>query len=227
MVSIGQFSTPEEAAEYGLVRSTRDQTLSMVQKTFTEWEPGWQALPINVAAPLSGIAAGVTGMLTVWKLRRLLPGMSRVKLKSLPMPLTILVPSALSNMFHERYITNDILLQETPCPVCVETRAISGQVAIGVGMTYASACFGTLIISNYLNLSWNPRNIWDAFKFSKDLVIKGSNFFVVMTVIQMIIAGCLVSIQRLSYDTVMEELQNRINAANDVIDERLLNLDRD
>ena len=69
MVVIGQFSTPEEAAEHGLVFSNRFKTLRLFQEIFGDWEPWWQAMPINHAGSIAGLAGCIPGALFAFKLR--------------------------------------------------------------------------------------------------------------------------------------------------------------
>jgi len=226
MVVIGQFSTPEEAAEHGLVWSSRKHTLDLFRKIFSEWEPSWQALPINQAYNVSAVAASIPGLFAAIKLRKLLPGLMRAKSNWIPLPLSVMVPGITSGMFHANFITHDILLQETACPVCVETRAISGQVAIGVGMSSLSAYAGSLIVGAFLQVKWFPRNPSELFNLTRKLVTQSSTLLIGCTVVQMVIAGGLVTAQRASYETVMEELERRVNKDKKEIDHRVLNLDR-
>eukprot|EP00090_Calanus_glacialis_P039269 TRINITY_DN68393_c0_g1_i1.p1 TRINITY_DN68393_c0_g1~~TRINITY_DN68393_c0_g1_i1.p1 ORF type:complete len:229 (-),score=59.93 TRINITY_DN68393_c0_g1_i1:88-774(-) len=228
MVIIGQFSKPEEAQEQGLVYSTRVETLQLFKKIFSDWEPWWQAAPLNFSSNIAGGAASIPGLLVALKLRRLLPGLTRAKSNWVPIPLSVLVPGSLAGMYHEFLITNDILLQETACPVCVETRAIAGQVALGAGLSSLSAYAGSLIIGDLAKMKWSPRSFGGLVKLTKDVVSQGSMFLVTLIVAQMIIAGVLVQLQRSSHESVMEELERRIEVEErEPIDERVLGLQRE
>lgn len=228
MVIIGQFSRPDEAAEQGLVYSSRVQTLQLFKKIFTEWEPWWQAAPVNYAANIAGVAATIPGLLVALKLRKLLPGLGRAKANWVPIPLSMLVPGSLTGMFHDMQITSDILLQETACPVCVETRAIAGQVALGAGLSSLSAYAGSLIIGDLLKTKWSPRSFGGLVKLTKDVVSQGSILLVTLMVAQMVIAGVLVHLQRSSYESVMEELERRVELEGiEPTDPRVLDLERE
>jgi len=227
MVVIGQFSRSEEAAEHGLVYAKRQDVLSLFQKIFDEWEPSWQALPIKQAANVSAVAASLPGLFVALKLRKLLPGLMRAKSNWVPIPLSVLVPAATSGIFHERLITQDIILQETACPVCLETRAISGQVAVGVGLSSLSAFAGSLIVGSFLQFKWFPQSPTQLFNLTRKLVSQTSTLLIGCTVMQMLVAGGLVYAQRTSYETVMEELERRVQEDNKGIDHRVLNLDRE
>jgi len=228
MVIVGQFSKPEEATEHGLVYSSRLQTLELFKRIFYDWEPWWQAAPVNYCASIAGAAATFPGLLVALKLRRILPGMARAKSNWVPVPLSMLVPGSLAGMFHEKMITNDILLQETPCPVCVETRAIAGQVALGAGLSSLSAFAGTLIIGDLLKAKWSPRSFSGVVKLTKDVVSQSSMLLVPIIVSQMVIAGVLVFLQRSSHESVMEELERRVEEeGREPVDERVLGLQRE
>ena len=62
--------------------------------------------------------------------RRILPGLSKLTngLVLPPAALSMFVSGSLCGMAHDVMVTNDIALQETPCIVCVETRATALQV---------------------------------------------------------------------------------------------------
>ena len=159
--------------------------------------------------------------------RKLLPGLMRAKVNWIPLPLSVMVPGITSGFFHDNLVTNDILLQETACPVCVETRAISGQVAIGVGMSSLSAYAGSLIVGAFLESKWFPRSPLELFNLTRKLVSSSSSILIGWTVVQMVIAGGLVTAQRISYETVMEELERRVQEDKRGVDHRVLNLDRE
>jgi len=227
MVVIGQFSRSEEAAEHGLVYSSRDDTLKLFKRIFTEWEPWHQAMIMNQASNLAAFAAGFPGLIVATRLRRLLPGMGRAAGNWIPVPVSMMVPGSLAGMFHYSLITNDIILQETACPVCLETRAISGQVALGVGLSSFSALAGTLVVGNFARFKWMPKSLGGLVIFTKDIVSKTSPILLGLTVVQMLVAGGLVHFQRNSYDSIMEELEKRAEEDKKGVDHRVLGMDRD
>eukprot|EP00092_Neocalanus_flemingeri_P035538 GFUD01038683.1.p1 GENE.GFUD01038683.1~~GFUD01038683.1.p1 ORF type:complete len:229 (+),score=34.82 GFUD01038683.1:59-745(+) len=228
MVVIGQFSSPEEAAEQGLVYSDRFKTLRLFQDIFSDWEPSWQAFPINHAMEIAGLAGCIPGAIIAIRLRRILPGLTRARVRWIPIPLSVFVPGALSVMFHEELITKDILLQETPCSVCVETRAICGQVGLGVGLSFGSAFAGSVIIGNFLSLKWVPRSFGGLLWLTKDVISKSSLLLVTLTAAEMVVAGGLVYFQQSAYDSVMEELERRVaEDKREVIDGRIFGMQRD
>ena len=159
--------------------------------------------------------------------RRILPGLSRANLRWVPLPLSVFVPGALSGLFHESYITNDILLQETPCSVCVETRAIAGQVGIAVGVSSTSAYAGSLIVGNFLNLKWMPGTFGSLVKLTQNVVSKSSLLLATLTAAEMMVAGGLVYFEQRAYDSVMEELERRVEEDKRGVDGRLIALERE
>jgi len=153
--------------------------------------------------------------------------MQRATLRSIPLPLSVLVPGSVAGLFHRTMVTDDILLQETACPVCVETRAIAGQVGISVGLAAVSAFAGTVVVAHYLNLNWIPRTIWGYRHVIKNLAEKSSMLFVTLIVAEMLAAGGLVYFEQKSFDLVMEELERRVEEDKRGVDSRLLTLDRE
>jgi len=226
MVVIGQFSSPEDASSQGLVYSSRLKTLHLFRTIFNDWEPWIQALAINQSANVCGVTAAISGALASSRLRNLLPGLSRARARWIPIPLSVCVPGALAIIFHEKLVTNDILLQETACPVCVETRAISGQVAMGVGLTSASAYAGSLLVGDMLSLRWVPKSVGGLLTFTRDTASRSSMFLISLTVFHMLVTGALVHFQRESYETVLKELERRAEADKIGFKDRTVNLDR-
>ena len=86
------------------------------------------------------------------------PGVAKAPGRWLPAVLPVMVPGALCGMSHDFCVSHDIILQETPCTVCLETRATSLQVALGAFLPFVSAVAGTLVLGHQMNLKWVPRN---------------------------------------------------------------------
>ena len=76
----------------------------------------------------------------------------------MPVVLPVMVPGALCGLTHDFYVSHDIILQETPCTVCLETRATSLQVALGAFLPFVSSVAGTLLLGHQMSLKWVPRN---------------------------------------------------------------------
>merc|ERR1719500_1261482 len=109
MVVVGRFARADEAAEYDLVPSSRDNTLALLSDIFDKWEPKLQAAPIKMSPSVASLAAAVPGLLIAFKFRNLLK-MQRQTLRSVPLPLSSLVPGAVAGLYHRNLVTNDILL---------------------------------------------------------------------------------------------------------------------
>ena len=76
----------------------------------------------------------------------------------MPVALPVMVPGAVCGMSHDFCVTHDILLQETPCTVCLETRATALQVTLGAFLPFVSSLAGTLLLGKQMSLKWVPRN---------------------------------------------------------------------
>ena len=206
MAVIGTFSSPGEAEEKcgaGMVWSTRNSTLDLLKSIFIDWEPSHQAWPINYGIGVCGIAAGTSGFLSCMALSRQLElWRHKWTVRFFPLPLSIMVPAALSASLHSYLVTDDILLQETACPVCVETRAISLQVALGAIFPPVAAFGGTLVVGQQVTttkwLKWMPRTMPQLFSFAKTSVLKNQPLLLGMTALNLLIAGGLVYAEVLS-----------------------------
>ena len=130
-----------------------------------------------------------------------------------PSLVSSLVPASLCGMSHLYLITADIALQETPCSVCVETRATALQVICGAWIPYASSLFGYVMVGRGADLKWVPSTKagWGAWlSMYKDILSKSQNILVAATVAQMLVAGALVYAENSSYWSVMQELDRRV-----------------
>ena len=156
--------------------------------------------------------------------RRILPGLRsmmdrnsgniRVVISSnYPSLVSSLVPASLCGISHLYLITADIALQETPCSVCVETRATALQVICGAWIPYASSLLGYVMVGRGADLKWVPssRAGWGAWlSFYKDILSKSQNILVAVTLAQMLVAGALVYAETSSYWSIMRELDRRV-----------------
>lgn len=232
MAVIGTFSSPGEAEEKGgsgMVWSTRNATLTLLKSMFSDWEPSHQAWPINYGITVCGISAGASGLLSCLALSKQLElWRHKWTVRLFPLPLSIMVPAALSATFHSYLVTDDILLQETACPVCVETRAISLQVALGAIFPAAAAFGGTLVVGQQITstkwVKWLPRTMPQLFSFAKSTVLRHQPLLLGLTTLNLLLAGGLVYAEVLfpskygypdlflqvkSYEEVMSELERR------------------
>ena len=200
MAVIGTYSSPDEAAEKGgagMVWSTRNSTLTLLKSIFKDWQPSQQAWPINYGIHLSGIGAGASGLLSCLALSKQLElWRHKWTVRFFPLPLSIMVPAALSATFHSFLVTDDILLQETACPVCVETRAISLQVALGAIFPAVAAFGGTLVVGQTITtnkwVKWLPRTLPQLVSFAKTTVLRNQPLLLGMSALNLLLAGGLV-----------------------------------
>merc|ERR1712226_450908 len=107
------------------------------------------------------------------------------------------------------FVTEDILMQETVCPVCVETRAISFQVGLGAILPAASAFYGSVVVGMFNKSAWVPRNFTGVLNLTKNTISNNSKLLMGMTVLQLLLAGGLVHLQVNCFEDVMAELNRR------------------
>jgi len=225
MVAVAKLSTEEARQHEGLVHRSRHQAFTEMFDLFSKWEPWRQAFFINQGPNLATIAGAVPGLILYRRhFRRILPGLRtlmdrtsgnvRVVFGSnYPSLVSALVPASVCGFSHLYLVTADIALQETPCSVCVETRATALQVILGAWLPFASSLLGFVMVGRGHHLKWIPssRAGWGAWlSLYKDLLSKSQNILVVATVAQMLVAGALVYAETSSYWSIMKELDRRV-----------------
>ena len=167
-----------------------------------------QAFAINHGPELCSAAASIPGYIFARSLRRQF-GLASSRLRVIPVPLSMLVPAAMAGMVHQKYVVHDILLQETVCPVCIETRAIAMQVTAGSLLPFASALAGTLVVGQFDNARWMPRTARQFGSLAGKSLSATMPLVLGMTVVQLLVVGGLVHQEVWCYEDVMQELNRR------------------
>ena len=121
----------------------------------------------------------------------------------------MLVPAAMAGIAHQKYVVQDILLQETVCPVCIETRAIAMQVTAGSLLPFASALAGTLIVGEFDSARWMPRTAKQFASLVRKSLSATMPLVLGVTVLQLLLVGGLVHQEVWCYEDVMQELNRR------------------
>lgn len=225
MVAVARLSEEEAAQHEGLVHRSRLEAFTEMFDLIGNWEPWTQAFFLNQGASLATIAGSLPGLVLYRRhFRRILPGLrsmmdrnsGNIKMtisSNYPSLVSSLVPGSLCGMSHLYLITADIALQETPCSVCVETRATALQVICGAWIPYVSSLLGFVMVGRGADLKWVPsaRAGWGAWlSLYKDILSKSQNILVAVTVAQMLVAGALVYAETSSYWSIMGELDRRV-----------------
>ena len=172
MVAMGRVA-PEVAKEHGLIPASRNEMLSELRSLFVDWEPWHQSFFMNHGCNFLVLAGMLPGYSYAKKFRwkqtifsanselgccsSMFPGVARAPGRWLPVVLPVMVPAAVCGLTHDFYVTHDIFLQETPCTVCLETRATSLQVTLGAFLPFVSSVAGTLLLGHQMSLKWVPR----------------------------------------------------------------------
>jgi len=212
MVSFGLYGDSSEPTSQGMRHGTREEMVWVLGKVFEDWEPADMSWPINYGIHISIAAACITGPLFVHKFRSVLKmkaGRDRV-VTMLP---AVFGPAAVTGLAHQELITKDILLQETKCSVCLETRAMSLQVGFGGILPIALAYSGT-----YTFATWNNHRFPKGstiLSLTKNTMSKSFPLIVGVTIFQAVVAAGLVSLEVDSRDKVIKELDRRMAKEDD------------
>ena len=95
---------------------------------------------------LVGTASGVTGILALNSIRRLLQLKEAARFTVLAA--TVPVPAFVTVLLNTTLVTESIMLQQTQCPVCLELRAAAIQMATGFIQPVGLAVFSTVMAAN-------------------------------------------------------------------------------
>ena len=170
---------------------------------------------------MSAAMAGATGGILATLLKRQFP-IPRVNffIRNMALPLAVLTPAQLSYLAHKFLVTNDVLLADTACPVCLETRAVALQLATGLLLPAVIAYAGVMVNGQKVNseavsadmvrVRWLPRSWRGVAGTAYKAAARHSAVLAGLAAAQVVLAGCLVSLQAAARDEVMEELERRV-----------------
>lgn len=103
-----------------------------IWESVTNWPERSQVWPLTYSPMVLGLLAGVNGFYVHNSARNYLYLHQMGRLVSLFA--TTIIPAAAAGGMHHIYVSNDIVLGSTRCPVCLQTRAAFLQ--IGFGLLY-------------------------------------------------------------------------------------------
>lgn len=165
--------------------------------------------------------AGATGGVLATLLKRQFP-IPRVNffIRNMALPLAVLTPAQMSYLAHKFLVTNDVLLADTACPVCLETRAGSLQLATGLLLPAVIAYAGVLVNGMKVNseavtpdmvrVRWLPKSWRGVANTASKTVSRNSAVLAGLAALNLVGVGCLVSLQVATREEVMEELERRV-----------------
>ncbi|XP_063705756.1 uncharacterized protein LOC134834883 [Culicoides brevitarsis] len=113
----------------GAVQMTKEEALEYQLKTVQKWPSSYEVWPLKYASPICGVASMLSAAFVNTHFRRKLKLFSHHRFASY-VP-TVCLPAIMTTLFHSNFVMTDVLLGETPCPVCVQTRAMAIQVGFG------------------------------------------------------------------------------------------------
>jgi len=212
VASIGRYTADEvkRGEVEGLVPATEMQALMVMKELFQTWEPWQQAAPITAGSFLASIAAAIPGPMFSRSFWRLYPVLRDSKLRWMTIALPCLVPGSFAGMSHEFFLVNDILVQKTPCSVCLETRAVSSQLALGLFLPFAAAVGGTIVVGLQHDYRWAPDTLRQTGQFTRRLWQRSAGRLAGVAAVQLVGMAALVAAELYSYDSVMTELGERV-----------------
>ena len=154
-------------------------------------------VPICLSA-IPGLAVA-TKILQVNRFRLWTPGKLMIAL------VTTFAPS-ISTVFAHEFIKKDMLLEQTPCSVCLETRAVSFQMISGV---IFPSIIGIMAANQQLvGQAWKPEWIRGFCIVKKDL-LKCKNIVIGNAIMQATVVSILLHFSRNEWWHVKAELKRR------------------
>ncbi|XP_012276547.1 uncharacterized protein LOC105697637 [Orussus abietinus] len=116
---------PEDA-----VKLTYDEALKYQWEQITNWKPRKDVWAFRYGIHILSGTTAMTGMYINKYYRQKLKLRTQGYVSSfLP---TMIIPAAIGNFLYLEFVSNDLILRTTECPVCVEIKACAIQSGIGV-----------------------------------------------------------------------------------------------
>jgi len=204
---LGKLS-PDDDRTNGMVHRTQTDMKATLDEIFQVWEPASQAFFINHGSTIAGVLATIPGLVISLRLRKMW------SLQRMLDTAVFLVPSTLpwgflNQNLHQEFVTNDIILQETDCSVCVDLRSSAIQWTVGLAIPAAFSFVGSCIIASSLSLRSAPRTKAGWINITKATFGKITPYLAGFTLLQLIGSGILVRQQYENRDTVLNELNRR------------------
>jgi len=107
------------------VMLTKEEALYMQWKILSKWQPRRDVWPFTFGIGGLSAAAGLSGFFVNRHYRRqlLLSNYGRIA-SYIPL---VLLPTILAGFFHHQFVTQDVMLHNKVCPICLETRSMAFQ----------------------------------------------------------------------------------------------------
>jgi len=206
---VGKLKPDDERAQ-GMVQRPTSDIKAILDEIFEVWDPASEAFFINHGSTIAGALACLPGIVISLRLRKMwgIQKASRFSTSAFLVPSTL--PWAyITHALHYEYITNDIILQETDCTVCVDIRSSVIQWCLGFAVPAAFSFFGSCIVASSLDLRSAPRSKEGWMKISRVTFGKLTPYFAGFTLLQLIGSGILVRQEYENRETVLSELNRR------------------
>jgi len=209
MGAIGLYSDSSEPASKGMTHVTRIEMQSILGNIFDEWEPSSMSWPINYGEKIASGAAAIAGPLFTNRFRNLF-GMRTDRSRIMTIAISIFAPAATAAVLHNELIKKDIMLQDTKCPVCLETRSASIQLGAGCILPLVLSYFGTITFALTQNYRFVPKGASNWLNFTRSTMSKVFPLIVGVSIFQAVVAAGLVALEVDSREKVLKELDRRM-----------------
>lgn len=215
MGAFGLYGDPSEAHSKGMKHVTRLEMRTILEDIFREWEPSSMSWPINYGDAIASGVSAIAGPLFTNRFRNMF-AMRHDRTRIVTMAVSIFTPALPVLILHNELIKKDILLQETKCPVCVETRAVALQVGAGCFLPLALSYVGTMVWAIYHNYRFVPQGASNWLNFTRNSMSKAFPLIAGVSILQAVVAAGLVSLETNSRDKVLQELDRRMGVEENI-----------
>jgi len=201
---------PEDPETEGLVPTTREDALELMNEIIEVWQPSHQSWLLNNSAKVAGIFATLPAIYLSLRMRRMF-GLDKVsKMTDGFMYLPGLASAgAPAYAAHSLYVRDDIVLQESDCSVCVDVRSAAIQVSSSLILpsilTYGSA----IMHASRNNLRLVPKSLKGFVMLSKGVYSKLFVPLCALTIMELLVSEGLVRKQYTDRVVLMGELERR------------------
>ncbi|XP_023333216.1 uncharacterized protein LOC111704994 [Eurytemora carolleeae] len=206
-----RYSPGSEEAQ-GMIARSKQEALELMNDVFEHWEPKHQAWIINKSYIISSGAAALPGLILSIKFRKLLGLRKMTKIQMATLPAATVLPGIMAGVGHKILITDDILIQETECPVCVDVRSSVIQFTAGFIFPLFFSYTGAAIAATANNARIAPNNLKGWIPVTKVIFGRIPIYLGGLALIQLITSGVLVREEYNSRDLVLAELESRFIA---------------
>ncbi|XP_057337527.1 uncharacterized protein LOC130675710 [Microplitis mediator] len=208
----------KDSIPQGAIKLDRNEAFRYQYQQIKNWPHFSDIWPFKVGVPMLAGLAGISALMINRHFR------IRLKLRRDGLVVSQIATAISSIVFattpHLAYISEDILLRITPCPLCIETRAGFIQVAGAVLYPCISAPLANFFIAARVGSYRLPHfaNGQEIFKLWLKFIKPMREKFLILTVVNFMFAGCITYAEAKSVVTIrmkMMELAKQAREENE------------